>query len=97
MRKGEVDRESLKELQRLPGVGPSIARDLLAVGIRKAADLKNRDPERLYKRINKAKGRRQDPCLCYVLRCAVYFTSNAKPKPSLLKWWAWKDRQPSGR
>jgi len=80
------------ELQTIPGVGPSIAKDLRELGIRRVADLRGRDPERLYARSNAIRGVRQDPCLLYVFRCAVYFASTKRPKPSLLKWWNWKDR-----
>lgn len=79
-------------LQIIPGVGPSIAGDLRELGIRRVADLKGRDPERLYARINAKRRVRQDPCLLYVFRCAVYFASTPRPRPELLKWWAWKDR-----
>lgn len=80
------------DLQRIPGVGPSIARDLRGLGIRRVADLRGRDPEALYRRINEQRGERQDPCLLYVFRCAVYFASTARPDPERLKWWWWKDR-----
>lgn len=81
------------DLQTIPGVGPSIAADLRELGIRRVADLRGRDPERLYARSNAIRGVRQDPCLLYVFRCAVYFASTQRPKPALLKWWAWKDRR----
>jgi hypothetical protein len=81
------------ELQRIPGVGPSIARDLRGLGIRRVADLKGRDPERLYRRLNEQRGERQDPCVLYTFRCAVYFASTARPDPERLKWWWWKDRR----
>jgi hypothetical protein len=83
------------ELQAIPGVGPSIARDLRALGIRRVADLRGRDPERLYARSNALAGVQQDRCLLYVFRCAVYFASTARPHPSKLKWWNWKDRRES--
>lgn len=78
------------ELQTIPGVGPSIAADLRAVGIRRVADLRGRDPERLYARICGLKGP-QDRCLLYVFRCAVYYASTARPNPKKLLWWTWKD------
>ncbi|HTT68623.1 MAG TPA: helix-hairpin-helix domain-containing protein [Gemmatimonadales bacterium] len=85
------------DLQRIPGVGPSIARDLRGLGIRRVADLRGRDPERLYRRLNEQRGERQDPCVLYVFRCAVYFASTARPDPERLKWWWWKDRAGAGR
>lgn len=81
------------ELQRIPGVGPSIANDLRAVGVKAIADLKGRSPQKLYERSNQLRGLTQDRCLLYVFRCAVYFADTPKPNPQLLDWWAWKDRQ----
>jgi predicted RecB family nuclease len=73
------------DLQTLPGIGPSLARDLRALGVRRAVDLKRRDPERLYVQLNRLRGERQDPC-------AAYFVRAARPRPELLKWWNWKNR-----
>jgi len=78
-------------LQEIPGVGPSIAADLRALGIRAVAQLKGRNPQRLYDRLSALQGP-QDPCVLYTFRCAVYYASTPKPKPELLKWWNWKDR-----
>jgi Pathogenicity locus len=80
------------DLQRIPGVGPSIARDLRGLGIRRVADLAGRSPEALYRALNERRGQRQDPCVLYVFRSAVYFASTARPDPERLKWWWWKDR-----
>ena len=84
------DRDSLRDLMRIPGVGKSIARDLIDIGIHQVADLKHADPDDLYARSNAYAGVRQDPCLLYVFRCAVYFASTKKPNPEKLKWWDWK-------
>lgn len=80
------------ELQSLPGIGPSLARDLRALGVRRVTDLARRDPERLYTRLNLLTGQRQDPCVLYAFRCAVYAARTPRPAPRLLKWWNWKDR-----
>jgi hypothetical protein len=80
------------DLQSLPGIGPSLARDLRALGIRRPADLRKRDPERLYVRLNRLRGERQDPCVLYAFRCAAYAARTHGPRPELLKWWNWKDR-----
>jgi hypothetical protein len=81
------------ELERLPGVGPSIARDLRDLGIRSIPALRRRDPERLYAALNRLRGVRQDPCVLYTFRCAVYAARARQPAPRLLKWWNWKDRR----
>jgi hypothetical protein len=80
------------ELQILPVVGPSIASDLRALGVRSVRDLGRRDPERLYRSLCAQTGERQDPCVLYTFRCAVYVARTKGPDPALLKWWAWKDR-----
>lgn len=79
------------DLQSIPGVGPSIAKDLRDLNVRRVADLKGKDPEVLYDRLCLQRGVHQDRCLLYVFRCAVYFASTPKPNAEKLKWWNWKD------
>ena len=78
-------------LRTIPGVGPSIAADLRALGITDPTGLRGRDPEQLYARSNRLRGVTQDRCLLYVFRCAVYFASASRRQPELLKWWNWSD------
>ncbi|MDQ7798900.1 MAG: helix-hairpin-helix domain-containing protein [Candidatus Edwardsbacteria bacterium] len=82
---------AIKKLQTIPGVGPSIARDLYQLGIRKVSDLRGRDPEKLYLQSCHQAGKQIDRCLLYVYRCAVYYASAGKHDPKFLKWWNWKD------
>ena len=79
------------ELEVVPGIGPSIAADLQEIGVTRVAQLGRADPEALYARVNAAKGRRQDRCLLYVFRCAVYYASRPVHEAEKLKWWNWKD------
>ncbi len=85
-------KRSRDDLQAIPGVGPSIARDLRQLGVRRVADLAGRDAEGLYRTLSEMRGARQDPCVLYTFRCAVYFATTARPRPERLKWWWWKDR-----
>ncbi|MBN1549110.1 helix-hairpin-helix domain-containing protein [Candidatus Babeliales bacterium] len=80
-----------KQLQEIPGVGPSIAQDLWDLGIRKIGDLRLRNPEQMYKELCALRGMHIDRCVLYVFRCAVYYASHDKHTPALLKWWNWKD------
>lgn len=82
----------LKELQVIPGIGKSCALDLWNLGIRKVSDLKGKNPKTLYNRSNKLVGIKQDPCLLYVFRCAVYFASEKRLVKEKLNWWYWKDK-----
>ncbi len=85
-------RRTSDELQEIPGIGPSLARDLRELGVRQVADLRRRDPERLYAELGRRRGVRQDPCVLYTFRCAAYYARTTRPNPELLKWWNWKGR-----
>ena len=85
--------EPMTELETIPGVGPAISKDLRALGYRCVEDLRNENPETMYEQSNQLAGLRQDPCLLYVFRCAVYFAETRDPDPELLRWWSWKDRR----
>ncbi len=82
---------AVRELQVIPGVGPIIARNLVALGISRVAQLRGKNPERLYRRLEAHEGAHVDRCALYVLRCAVYYAENQRHDPRLLKWWNWKD------
>lgn len=87
-----MEKQALKELQIIPGVGKSVAKNLYDIGVKKVANLKGKDPEKLYQKSNKFVGAIQDRCLLYVFRCAVYFAETENPKSDLLKWWNWQDK-----
>jgi len=82
----------LKELQVIPGIGKSISVDLWNLGIRKVSDLKGKNPNKLYDKSNRLAGVKQDPCLLYTFRCAVYFASEKRLTKEKLNWWYWKDK-----
>ena len=81
----------IKELMIIPGVGKSVAQDLVDIGITSVAQLKGKSPEKLYVKSCQFEGRQIDRCLLYVYRCAVYYASNKTHDPELLRWWNWKD------
>lgn len=86
-------KNKLKELQVIPGVGPSIACDLFDLGYGSVSSLKGADPESMYQKLCELRGRHIDRCVLYEFRCAVYFASSTTHDPALLKWWNWKDKQ----
>ncbi len=81
------------DLQRIPGVGPSISKDLIDLGIGRVADLRGQDPQQLFERLCLLRGEQIDRCVLYVFRCAVYFATTNSPEPERLKWWNWKDEK----
>lgn len=84
---------SLKEFRKIPGVGKSIAEDLLALGYESVCDLAGENPLLMYNRFCEMQGTHIDRCLLYVFRLAVYFaeTPPEDRDPEKLKWWNWKD------
>jgi hypothetical protein len=78
-------------LQHIPGVGPSLSADLRLLDIHTIADLKGKNPQEMYDRLCAITHSRQDPCVLYVFRGAVYFASHTTHDPKKLKWWYWKN------
>ena len=87
--------QTIKELTIIPGVGKSIANDLCNIGITSLSDLKGKDPELLYELSNRYAGTKQDRCLLYVFKCAVYYAETPIDEHDIdkLKWWNWKDKK----
>ena len=84
--------ESLKEFQRIPGVGKKLARDLKDLGYHSVEGLRGESPEEMYQKLSTLRGRHIDRCVLYVFRTAVYFAENSVHEPELLKWWNWSDK-----
>ena len=82
-----------EHLESIPGIGAKLSKTLNRIGIRKVSDLKGKDPEKLYEKLEKTIGAHVDPCVLYTFRCAVYYASHRSHDPELLKWWNWKDKQ----
>lgn len=83
-----------KRLQDIPNIGPSIAADLEAIGIKTPRQLIGQDPYELYRRSNAVRGIRQDPCLIDCFISAVRFMEGASARP----WWKYTaERKRSSR
>lgn len=76
----------------IPYVGKNIKQHLLDIGIYCVEDLNGKDPYKLYSMINDSKGIKQDKCLLYVFKMAVYYARGDTHDPDKLKWWYWKDK-----
>jgi len=83
---------SLKKLQIIPGIGPSLSQDLFDLGYRLPIDLKGEYPEIMYQKLIVLRGKPIDRCVLYVFRCAVYYANHPVHEPELLKWWNWKNK-----
>ena len=83
MNPSKVRRDRLAKLTDLPNIGPAMAKDFELLGIRKAEQLKGRDPLRLYNELSKKTKTRQDPCVLDTFISVVRFLEGDQPKP----WW----------
>ena len=84
---------SSNQLEQIPGVGRSIARDMGSIGINSVDDLKGLNAEELYQKLCDFKASTVDRCMLYVFRSAIYYAENTEHDPKLLKWWNWKDER----
>lgn len=79
-------------LEEIPGVGPVIAGNMEALGIRQVSDLAGRDPEELFRLDCLRKGYQEDRCALYLWRAAVYYAEHPVRDAEKVNWRYWKDR-----
>ncbi len=83
--------QAIKDLQQIPGIGKSLSQMLYNIGISSTSQLRNKSPEKLYRKLCDYHPAPVDRCVLYVFRCAVYFASNSEHDEEKLLWWNWKD------
>ena len=81
--KNDPDAAVLKDLQKIPNIGPKMARDLVDLGIRHIKDLREKDALDMYDELCQKTGQKQDPCVLDVFRAAVDYSKTGVAKP----WW----------
>lgn len=79
----KVRRDKLNQLTDLPNVGPSIAADLVLIGVSSPKDLLAREPYEMYRELSVATKSYQDPCVLDVFISITRFIAGEDPKP----WW----------
>lgn len=75
--------------QQLISVGPAIERDLHLLGIRTIPQLARQDPRKMYDRLCRVTGQRQDICCLDVFRAAVAQARNPLLPAEQCQWWYW--------
>ncbi len=81
---------ALAQFQQLPWIGPSIATDLLRLGLLNLLQVAQADPDALLRKLEKQAGK-QDPCVGDVLHSAVWHAKN--PKATERPWWEWSQQR----
>lgn len=87
-----------RHLADLISVGPAMLRDFDMLGIHSVAQLAKQEPHKMYERLNRKTGARQDPCVLDTFCAAVAQARNPRLPVEQCKWWYWskKRKQPSG-
>ena len=83
------DVKTVSRLEDLPNIGKAMAADLRLIGIGHPKKLIGKDPFNLYKKLCRATGTRQDPCVIDVFMAAVHFMEGGGPLP----WWHFTDKR----
>lgn len=78
-----------RRFQDLFSVGPSIERDFQMMGIRSVAQLAKQNPQKMYDKMCKLTGQRQDPCVLDTFEAAVAQALNPRLPAEKCQWWYW--------
>jgi Pathogenicity locus len=82
-----------RRLEDLISVGPAMLRDFEMLGIRNIAQLAKQNPERMYARLNRITGQRQDPCVLDTFCAAVAQARNPRLPAEQCRWWYWSRKR----
>jgi hypothetical protein len=82
-----------RELADLISIGPAMLRDFEMLGIRSVAQLAKQSPQRMYARLNRVSGQRQDPCVLDVFRAVVAQARNPRLPAEQCQWWYWSRKR----
>jgi hypothetical protein len=82
-----------RRLKDLISIGSAMLRDFELLGIRSVAQLARQSPQRMYARLNRVSGQRQDPCVLDVFRAAVAQAKNPRLPAEQCQWWYWSRKR----
>jgi Pathogenicity locus len=82
-----------RQLAELISIGPAMLRDFERLGIRSVAQLARQNPQRMYARLNRATGERQDPCVLDTFCAAVAQARNPQLPAEQCQWWYWSRKR----
>jgi predicted RecB family nuclease len=78
-----------RQLGELISVGPAMLRDFQMLGIRSVSQLAKQNPKRMYSKLERLTGQRQDPCVLDTFRAAVAQARNPRLPAEQCQWWYW--------
>ncbi len=78
-----------RKLRDLVSVGPAIAADFAALGIKSVAELAKHEPQELYDKLCRKSGTRIDPCVLDTFSAAIAQARDPKLPLKKCQWWYW--------
>jgi nucleotidyltransferase/DNA polymerase involved in DNA repair len=82
-----------RQLRDLISIGPAMLRDFETLGIRSVAQLARQNPQRMYEKLCRATGQRQDVCCLDVFRAAVAQARDPRLPAEQCQWWYWSRKR----
>jgi hypothetical protein len=82
-----------RQLGELVSIGPAMLRDFELLGIRNISELARQNPQRMYEKIERATGQRQDPCVLDTFCAAVAQARNPRLEAEKCRWWWWSRKR----
>jgi len=84
---------SERRLQDLISIGPAMLRDFQVLGVQSVSQLAKQDPAKMYKRLERLTGLRQDPCVLDTFCAAVAQARNPRLPVEKCQWWYWSAKR----
>ncbi|HTQ60077.1 MAG TPA: helix-hairpin-helix domain-containing protein [Candidatus Solibacter sp.] len=88
---------SARRLEDLISIGPAMLRDFELLGIHSMAQLARQNPQRMYAKLERATGQRQDPCVLDTFCAAVAQARNPRLAAEKCQWWWWSRKRKKGK
>ena len=82
-----------RQLTDLAEIGKAMQRDFDQLGIHNVEQLAKADGQKLYDRLCKLTGTRQDPCVLDTFMCAVAQARDPKLPKAQRNWWWWSRKR----
>jgi len=84
-----------RALKDLISVGPAMLRDFELLKVRSVAQLAKQDPHKMYAKLQRLTGTRQDPCVLDTFHAAVAQARNPRLSAHQCQWWYWSRKRKS--
>jgi hypothetical protein len=79
----------------LISVGPAMLRDFELLKVRSVVQLAKQNPQKMYDKLQRLTGKRQDPCVLDTFCAAVAQARNPRLPAQQCQWWYWSRKRKS--